>query len=462
MSAWHRSGAAVLLAVLCVTTGCAATQQQQQQQSSTVSITTGDEVFDLITRAVQAELRPLVRKLESRIDAVDEKLESRIESIDGRLSLFGSQVDEITVRLFEDSQSLQLAEMSSILDSQQSQLDELVAKLDKLLDEVTSKTNSQKSQLDGLDIKVNGQKAQLDGIAAKVDNHMSRLESLTGRLASQESQVAGLVTDLDRQQTQLALLNNTSNIEKPHLDGAANETASQQTQIAELAVRLDQLEHIARPRDCSELPAGANTGIYLLRPGPGRSQSIVEAYCDMDTDGGRWTVFQRRDDIKPRQDFYLGWADYKQGFGNLTGEFWWGLNYLWQMTSVRDRYCELRVDLEDFDGNTAHAVYQSFQISSEEHGYKLSTSNYRGDAGDSLWYSDNQQFSTPDRDQDDWPGGSCAEDQQGAWWFWDCGRSNLNGRYHGRNGDDWTGIYWWHWKRTRHLLKKTEMKIRPT
>ena len=160
---------------------------------------------------------------------------------------------------------------------------------------------------------------------------MSLLENLTTRLASQESQVAGLVTNLDRQQPQVASLNKTSNSEQHQMDdGAATETTSQKTQIAELAARLDRVEEITSPtaRDCSELPAGATTGIHLLRPGLDHSQSIVEAYCDMDTAGGRWTVFQRRDDIQPRQDFYLGWSDYKQGFGNLTGEFWWGLEYI--------------------------------------------------------------------------------------------------------------------------------------
>ena len=149
---------------------------------------------------------------------------------------------------------------------------------------------------------------------------------------------------------------------EPRLDGATNETASQQTEISEV-IRLDQEGQATtcHPRDCSDLPAGATTGVYHISPGDGRSQSSTKAFCDMDTDGGNWTVFQRRDDIKPRQDFYLGWAEYKHGFGNLTGEFWWGLDYLWQLTSVEDRKYELRIDLEDFGGRKRYTVYQDFK-----------------------------------------------------------------------------------------------------
>ena len=246
---------------------------------------------------------------------------------------------------------------------------------------------------------------------------------------------------------------------EPRVEDVEDTLSPLDSRLRELIARLDRVERIISPiaRDCSDLPPGTTTGIHLLRP----VQSTVEAYCDMDTDGGRWTVFQRRDDIKPRQDFYLGWTDFKQGFGNLTGEFWWGLNYLWQLTSIEDKRYELRIDLEDVEGNTAHAVYQDFSISSEEDGYRLRASNYSGDAGDSLQLSVNNQFSTRDRDYDVWSDGNCAWWLQGAWWYGDCGDSSLNGRYLGRDGDGKTGIWWHDWKELQSL-KKTELKIRPT
>jgi len=42
---------------------------------------------------------------------------------------------------------------------------------------------------------------------------------------------------------------------------------------------------------------------------------------------------------------------------------------------------ELRVDLEDFEGNSAYAKYSTFRVADEVEDYKLTVDGYSGTAG---------------------------------------------------------------------------------
>ena len=88
-------------------------------------------------------------------------------------------------------------------------------------------------------------------------------------------------------------------------------------------------------------------------------------------------VFQRRKDGSV--DFYLGWQAYKNGFGNVGGEFWMGNEHLHRITT-QVRY-ELRVDLQDVDGVWRYAYYDNFEIKSESENFKLIVGAYEGTAG---------------------------------------------------------------------------------
>ncbi|EDO31181.1 predicted protein [Nematostella vectensis] len=177
-------------------------------------------------------------------------------------------------------------------------------------------------------------------------------------------------------------------------------------------------------------------------------------------DGGGWTVFQRRQDGS--MDFFRGWDDYKSGFGNLTGEFWLGLENILTLTNQTKN--RLRVDLMDWDHNTSYAEYDEFAVSSGK--YNLQLGSYTGEniilveemfrtARDSLSYNRGQAFSTKEES-------SCARERKGAWWYRSCTRVNLNGFYFINNetsGRD--GIHWYEWRGESYSLKRSEMKIRP-
>ena len=102
----------------------------------------------------------------------------------------------------------------------------------------------------------------------------------------------------------------------------------------------------------------------------------------MTRDDGGWTVFQRR--IDGSVYFYLDWASYKHGFGNLGGQFWLGNGKIHRLTASDD--VKLRVDLEDYDGNIKYAEYSTFKVADEGDKYRLSIGEYSGTAGDSMSY----------------------------------------------------------------------------
>ncbi|XP_019643623.1 PREDICTED: microfibril-associated glycoprotein 4-like [Branchiostoma belcheri] len=247
-------------------------------------------------------------------------------------------------------------------------------------------------------------------------------------------------------------------------------TCAQESQVLGLQNTVQQLQIQlmqtlqGRPRDCSDLLKEGydSSGIYTIYPFSNDVQlsgKSVGVFCDMGTDGGGWTVFQRRQDGS--EDFYRGWADYKAGFGKLDGEFWLGNNNLHQLTS-QAQY-EMRVDLEDFEGNSAYAQYQAFTVGSEVDYYRLTVGGYNGTAGDSLTaHHSGRPFSTWDRDHDASPT-SCAQAYTGAWWYAACHDANLNGLYLAgaqvSNGGN--GVNWLTWKGYYYSLKHTEMKIRP-
>ena len=79
-----------------------------------------------------------------------------------------------------------------------------------------------------------------------------------------------------------------------------------------------------------------------------------------------------------------------------------------------------------------------------------------------MTYHNNQQFSTPDSDNDNY-GGNCAA-QFGSWWHKSCHYSNLNGFYvaGGTHASYADGIEWFHWHGYYYSLKFTEMKVRST
>ncbi|XP_064004189.1 tenascin-R isoform X2 [Pogoniulus pusillus] len=210
----------------------------------------------------------------------------------------------------------------------------------------------------------------------------------------------------------------------------------------------------ANPQDCAQHLMNGDTlsGVYTISINGDLSQR-VQVYCDMTTDGGGWIVFQRRQN--GLTDFFRKWADYRIGFGNLEDEFWLGLDNIHKITS-QGRY-ELRIDMRDGQ-EAVYAYYDKFSVGDARSLYKLRIGDYNGTSGDSLTYHQGRPFSTKDRDNDV-AVTNCAMSYKGAWWYKNCHRTNLNGKYGESRHSQ--GINWYHWKGHEFSIPFVEMKMRP-
>ena len=130
------------------------------------------------------------------------------------------------------------------------------------------------------------------------------------------------------------------------------------------------------------------------------------------------------------------------------------------------------MDLEDFEGDKKHAIYDSFKILDSSQGYEIRVSGYKESpesAGDSLKYHSGMKFTTKEKDNDQDSKYNCAGLYKGAWWYKNCHESNLNGQYLSGDhpGNSYAdGVNWKSWfpggdRGHMYSVTTTEMKLRP-
>ncbi|GIY82036.1 techylectin-5A [Caerostris darwini] len=225
----------------------------------------------------------------------------------------------------------------------------------------------------------------------------------------------------------------------------------------------------AKPMDCAEvLHSGRNkSGVYTVWPKNRLAEDKpLDVYCDMDTNGGGWTVIQRRGNFQRSEDyFFKDWASYKKGFGDNERDFWQVIYRLGNdniFALSNQRLYSIRFDLKAVDGEKRYALYDTFWIDDESHNYTLHIQDYSGEAGDSMISEhNNHKFSTKDQDNDTHRD-NCAQSFKGGWWYNSCHDSNLNGLYlRGVHESHSDGVNWSSFRGYKEALDTTEMKIRP-
>ena len=179
--------------------------------------------------------------------------------------------------------------------------------------------------------------------------------------------------------------------------------------------------------------------------------SKMYARCDVDTDGGGWTVILRRV-AGGTVDFNRQWEDYEDGFGQLSGEFWFGLKNMHCLTTRQE--VELQIDLRGANGEGITWVYKTFRVDGSADKYRLHIGEGEGPGFDAMANHNNHQFTTSDEDNDVWTSGNCASYHSAGWWHRYCYHALLTGPIvPSSRGSrlNWAGIYY----------PNVEMKVRP-
>ncbi|XP_076033867.1 techylectin-5A-like [Oratosquilla oratoria] len=215
------------------------------------------------------------------------------------------------------------------------------------------------------------------------------------------------------------------------------------------------------PVDCHDLLLlGHNTsGVYDIYPSRDQRSLSIKVYCDMDAGTGGWTVFLMRKEQKVQENFTRTWEEYSKGFGNPEDEHWLGNDLIHAMTNTR-KYV-LRADMEDFEGTSRWAEYDTFNVGSKAALYPLTVSGYSGDAGDDMKSQNGQKFSTEENDNDSHTS-NCAKTYKGGWWYGGCHATNPTGLYlKGKHDTYAIGVNWKSFKGYHYSLKTLSLKIRP-
>lgn len=210
---------------------------------------------------------------------------------------------------------------------------------------------------------------------------------------------------------------------------------------------------------------GSTDGIYDIQLNG--TNTTIKVYCDMTTDGGGWTVFQRR--FNGSVDFYRNFSEYENGFGSLEGEFWLGLMYVYNMT--HDIRSELRLDLENSTGGKIYELDRGFRLRDPPYygllidGYWISEGYKKYGTNTGLGYYNGHPFSTFDKDHS---GYDCPVKSHGAFWYSSCSDVNPNGEYvtpgtvwrkGGQFNPGYGGIIYHQWMGFKSL-KSTKMMFR--
>jgi len=167
-------------------------------------------------------------------------------------------------------------------------------------------------------------------------------------------------------------------------------------------------------------------------------------------------VIQRRKDGS--ENFHRSWTDYWNGFGDLNGEFWYGVRPMYCLTKTGQ--WELRIDFEFQNKTKSYLRYNLFKVDSSG---RLTVSGFAGITPTDPFTTgehNGRYFTTYNRDNDGTSSYNCAytfsgSSNNGGWWYNSCWHINLNYHYNS------TKLGMMYFDKKWYNPRWIEMKIRP-
>ncbi|KAG9332204.1 hypothetical protein JZ751_015495 [Albula glossodonta] len=390
-----------------------------------------------------------------------DKTKGQVRELSGRLRTLDTTVAELgreTQQLRQEGETLR-AELQAqestgrslnASTALQTRAEELSGDQQHISDRIAALEEKVDGMLQGEGMEVaNGNYTDARTIQWMLEEQTRRIDDLVDRIRQQQHK-------LDKQNVQIRTLQNQiqqrkerSSLRRKVDENAQNASTEQSDSPMDMA------------SDCHQLYLGGETssGVYTVRPS---GSQPFQVFCEMTSEGG-WTVIQSRKDGSV--DFDQLWQEYRDGFGSLKGEFWLGLEKIHSMT--KNGVYVLQVQLSDWKDNTQSIRY-SFRLDDEDSYYALHLQEVTTGGLESALTTEASglPFSTSDRDHDQKADTNCAKLLSGGWWFGNCGRSNLNGRYFlgqppKQREERKQGVFWKTWRGRYYPLKSTVMKIAP-
>ena len=144
------------------------------------------------------------------------------------------------------------------------------------------------------------------------------------------------------------------------------------------------------------------------------------------------------------------------GFGDLNGEFWYGLDNIHYLTTSDD--VELRIDMVIEDGSELTWTYQTFTVAGAYDKYRLTIGGGVGTGRNAMDVHNGRQFTTYDSENS-----VCANVYLGGWWYSSCLLVNLNGPHDIPPNPSPNQVFArmiWYGGNVWHRVSSSEMKIR--